>query len=69
MKKKIYGKIMVMSIIIAGLLQICQDLVIGYSTILNNIKIGILVVALTTAVIALPINFWFPNRKTKSKHN
>lgn len=69
MKYKFFGKVMVMSIIAAGLLKVLQDLITGYSNILNNAKISLLVLALLSAVVAIAISSWKSNNKDINKYD
>lgn len=66
---KIIGKVMVLSIIVAGLLQIFQKLFIENSLLLMNIKVGFLVIALLSAIIMVSIMSWETNKQKRNNSN
>lgn len=67
MRDVILGKVMVMSIIVAGLIQIFQKLFIGDSAVLTNIKMFFLVLALLSALVVVSIMSWKASKREKNK--
>lgn len=65
MGNKVIGKIMVLSIIAVGLLQFIQNVFIGHSTMLFNIKLILLVIALFSALIMVSIMSWKMKKQRK----
>lgn len=61
MKNKIFGKLMVASIILACVLQFLQDLFIGDSVVLSSAKMFLLLLSLISALIVVSIFSWKPS--------
>jgi len=65
MGNKVIGKIMVLSIIAVGLLQFIQNVFVGNSTLLFNVKLILLVIALFAALIMVSIMSWKMKKQRK----
>lgn len=66
MKKNFIGKIMVMSLVLAGLIQVSQKLFFGNVAILMNMKLFFLVLALIIALIMYSVMSWRVRQEKKS---